>query len=370
VSASRQKGGAIMFMLSGHVAKDFEGDQLSKQQRDFQGYSNGLMMLTPGKWVLPTEFMEVADTIFEIQYMQSDIVVMAYPGSGGTLLQELVWTMRNNPDLDNPDAALHLNHRVPHIEADAFMHSKKLPETRSDVLKTFNSRCPNGNVEDNSIYLQMALNAPGPRTLKTNLPLSLMTPNLLTDAKVVYIVRNPKDVCVAYYHLSRLSKCIGYDGTFGDWVQHFVSDNVMFGPYWEHISEMWKQKDHPGLHIIHYENLIAAPDWEIKRLNFFLGTNLNNEQMEKILEHTSLKAIKERGVVPLGFNSDEINEEVAKKDGGFYDMEVGGWMIKINKSQSTQIDSWTKYNSKGLDNLKFNYDKVVIRKNSGIDIFE
>jgi len=359
-----------MFMLSGHVAKDFEGAQLTNQQRDFHGYTNGLMLLTPGRWVLPTEYMDIADAIFEVQYMQSDIVIMGYPGSGGTVLQELIWTMRNNPDLDNPDASLHLNHRVPHIEADAFMHSKKLPGTRSDVLDTFNSRCPKGNVDEN-MYLQMALKAPGPRTLRTSLPLSLMTPNLLTDAKVVYIVRNPKDVCVAYYHLSRLTKCIGYDGTFGDWVNYFVSENLMFGPYWEHICEMWKQKDHPGLHIIHYENLVAAPDWEIKRLNYFLGTKLTDEQMENIVKYTSLKAMKERGVLPLGYNSDEISEEVAKKDGGFYECgEVGGWMIKINRSQATQIDTWTKQNSKGLETLKFNYDKIVIRKNSGLDLFD
>jgi len=358
-----------MFMLSGHVAKDFEGNQLVTQERDFHGYSNGLKMLTPGKWVVPTEFMDVADTIFEIQYTPSDIVIMGFPGSGGTILQELIWTMRNNADLDNPDADLHLNHRVPHIEADAFMHSKKLPGPRPEVLKTFNSRCPNENEEN--MYLQMAIKQANPRTLKTNLPLSLMTPNMLTDAKVVYIVRNPKDVCVAYYHMSRLTKYIGYDGTLNDWIQHFVGDNLMFGPYWEHINEMWKQKDHPGLHLIHFENLIASPDWEIKRLNQFLGTYLTDEQMEKIVKYTSLKAIKERGVLPLGFNSDEISEEVAKKDGGFYGVgEVGEWMVKINKSQSTQIDTWTKAHSKGLEALKFNYDKIVIRKNSGIDLFD
>jgi len=359
-----------MFMLSGHVAKDFEGDQLTRQKRDFHGFTNGLMMLTPGRWVLPTEFMDIADAIFEVKYLQSDIVVMDYPGSGGTVLQELVWTMRNNPDLDNPDASLHLNHRVPHIEADAFMHSKKLPAPNGEVLKTFNSRCPNGNVEE-FMYHQMAVKAPSPRTLKTHLPISLMTPNLLTNAKVVYIVRNPKDVCVAYYHHSRLGKHISYDGSFGDWIQNFVGDNLMFGPYWEHIREMWKQKDHPGMHIIHYENLIATPEWEIKRLNFFLGTQLTEPQMENIVKHTSLKAMKERGVLPLGYNSDEIIEEVAKKDGGYYDCgEAGGWMVKINKSQATQIDSWTKQNIKGLETLNFIYDRVIIRKNSHVDIFD
>ncbi|CAL4112889.1 unnamed protein product [Meganyctiphanes norvegica] len=351
-----------MFMLSGHVSKSLED---TREQRDFPGYTNGLMQLTPGKWVMPSDFMDIADTIFEIKYGLNDVVCMDYPGSGGTALQELVWTMRNNPDLDNPDADLYLNHRVPHLEADAFMHSKKLPSTRSEVLNTFNSRCPNGNVEEHDIYLQMALKAPGGRTFKTHLSPSLMSPNLLTDAKVVYIVRNPKDVCMAYYHISRLAKYISYDGSFGDFVSYFVNDQLMFGPYWEYIREMWNQKEHPGLHIIQYENLMSTPDWEIKRLNFFLGTNLTEEQMAKIVKYTSLKAMKQRAVLPLGYNPDEICEEYAKKEGGFYECGgVGDWMVKMNKSQGTQIDSWTKQNSKGLENLKFNYDKIIIRKDS------
>lgn len=45
--------------------------------------------------------------------------------------------------------------------------------------------------------------APSPRFIKTHLPLSLLPPNLLKTAKVIYIARDPRDVAVSYYYLHK-----------------------------------------------------------------------------------------------------------------------------------------------------------------------
>ena len=41
---------------------------------------------------------------------------MTYPKVGTTWTQEVVWTMRNNPNLDNPKAKLAIFSRSPFIE--------------------------------------------------------------------------------------------------------------------------------------------------------------------------------------------------------------------------------------------------------------
>lgn len=46
--------------------------------------------------------------------------------------------------------------------------------------------------------------APSPRFIKTHLPLSLLPPNLLSTAKVVYVARDPRDVTVSYYYLHKM----------------------------------------------------------------------------------------------------------------------------------------------------------------------
>lgn len=43
-----------------------------------------------------------------------------------------------------------------------------------------------------------------PRFIKTHLPLSLLPPNLLNTAKVVYVARDPRDVAVSYYYLQKM----------------------------------------------------------------------------------------------------------------------------------------------------------------------
>ena len=47
-------------------------------------------------------------------------------------------------------------------------------------------------------------NRPSPRFVKSHLPFSLNNPRLLDVCKVVYVARNPKDVCVSFYHHMRL----------------------------------------------------------------------------------------------------------------------------------------------------------------------
>ena len=47
-------------------------------------------------------------------------------------------------------------------------------------------------------------NRPSPRFVKSHLPFSLNNPRLLDVCKVVYVARNPKDVCVSFFHHMRL----------------------------------------------------------------------------------------------------------------------------------------------------------------------
>lgn len=53
-----------MRLASGHVAVQLEGEELAKIQRDFEGYSKGLVRLTPGRWVLPAPYTKFADKIY------------------------------------------------------------------------------------------------------------------------------------------------------------------------------------------------------------------------------------------------------------------------------------------------------------------
>lgn len=107
--------------------------------------------------------------------------------------------------------------------------------------------------------------------------------------KVVYIIRNPKDVTVSYYHFTNLSIQSGFTGIFGDFVQLFTNGtgrlklftllitqdlikkyafyelSVPYGPWWKHVDEHTSKKN---VHIIHYEELQEVKSF-FDRLFFF-----------------------------------------------------------------------------------------------------
>lgn len=68
-------------------------------------------------------------------------------------------------------------------------------------------------------------NIDSPRFIKTHLPFSLMPPSVMNkQAKVIYVARNPKDVMVSYYYLSRSFRTTGYVNDFERFCEYFEND--------------------------------------------------------------------------------------------------------------------------------------------------
>lgn len=65
----------------------------------------------------------------------------------------------------------------------------------------------------------------GPRFMKTHLPMSMMPPSVMKNrAKVIYVARNPKDVIVSYYHLSRGFRNFNYFNDFKTYCEYMQND--------------------------------------------------------------------------------------------------------------------------------------------------
>lgn len=216
-----------MQLISGHDVIPTNESETDKLRKDFKGYAHGLIRLTPGRWLLPPGFTNVANKIYNFQHKESDVVVMTWPKCGTTWMQELVWTMTNNPDLDNPDSGLPVIVRSPYLEMDAFalrLGTGDIHSTSSPLYDAFKRWCP-GRKPEEGIHLQLAECLPAPRIIKTHLPFPFLSPSLLDVSKVVYVARNPKDVIVSYHHHSRINRGHAYVGSFEGFVQYFVDDD-------------------------------------------------------------------------------------------------------------------------------------------------
>lgn len=337
-----------MELASGHQGLVLEGNEAENQKSNWKGYTNGLVRLQPGRWLYPADYTKFADKLFNFQFKSNDVVIMTWPKCGTTWMQEIAWTMRNSPDLNHPDKDMSINNRVPFLDTDMFLESSLLPapDPESAVSKDFQKRCPGKNPAD-GFFLQLSEALPEPRTIKTHLPLSLFAPSLLKTAKVIYVARHPKDVLVSYYHHVQLFKAMTYVGTFDQFVEYFLNDDLVYGPYWLHIKEAWEQKDNPNMHFVFYEDMKSNINEELEKLNNFLATDLSKDQLEKVRHYTSFEEMKHRDNVFKETDEPDIftHSEYRKQHGGFYRKgESSTWKSKLSPEQNKDLDAWIEKN--------------------------
>ncbi|KAK8743675.1 hypothetical protein OTU49_001203 [Cherax quadricarinatus] len=264
--------------------------------------------------------------------------------------------MTNNPDLNHPMADLPVVIRSPFLEFDMLIDGHDLAASEDNPLVLgFQAVCPGKNPAD-GIMLQISESASDPRIIKTHLPLSLLSPSLLDTAKVVYVARNPKDVLVSYCHHSRILKMHGYMGSFEDFVQYFVDDDLLYSPYWLHVKEAWEKRHHPNMHFIFYEDLKTDVLGELNKLNTFLDTKLTEDQLNNIVKHTSYSEMKVRNVLGADINDSSIfYPDITSTDGGFFRKgETGDWKSKLTPELEAKVDSWISKNAEDID-ISFKY---------------
>jgi len=216
-----------------------------------------------------------------------------------------------------------------------------------------------GEVQDKEgIFLKILDTLPNPRIIKSHLPMTLLPPDILESTKLVYVARNPYDVCVSFYHFARLLKDMNYSGTFDQFAKRFMEGKMLDLPFWDHVYEAWNKRSHPNLHFIFYEDLKKDPYAEIVKLNTFLETNLTAQQMNNVMKFTSFSEMKKRGVVAFGVVEaiEHMNMDVKEKEGGFLRKGiVGDWKNCNDTDTINSMKKWVDNNMEYMD-IPFIYE--------------
>ena len=67
-------------------------------------------------------------------------------------------------------------------------------------------------------------NVASPRVLNTHLPLRLLPKDILKmNSKIIFVQRNPKDICVSFYNHHKKILEYDYDGKFENYVNRFLN---------------------------------------------------------------------------------------------------------------------------------------------------
>ncbi|KAJ1531394.1 hypothetical protein ONE63_000075 [Megalurothrips usitatus] len=237
-----------------------------------------LMEVRPGGLTLPARYGAVSGRIRGLAVRPDDVWVVSYPRTGSTWTQEMVWCIGN--DLDFTRAVELQQYRAPLIE----MAAVGLNDGRNAF----------GVALGDSV--SRVTDMPSPRFIKSHLTWDLLPEQLCTvRPKVVYVARDPKDLCVSYYHYCRLAH--GLDGPFQDFAELFLQGGVPYGSAWSHILSFWARRNDPNLLFLKYEDMKKDLPSQIRRTAEFLGKQIGNDDIRNLIEYLSFDRMRDNPAV-------------------------------------------------------------------------
>lgn len=112
--------------------------------------------------------------------------------------------------------------------------------------------------------------------------------------KVIYIVRDPRDVAVSYYFHQIKFRDIDETMTIDAYIDDFIAGKSdPFGSWGENVgSWLGARMNNKGFLLVRYEDLLSQPEIELKKIAVSLGIKKTEEELHRAVERSSLKIMK------------------------------------------------------------------------------
>uniref|UniRef100_A0A8C5R4C3 Sulfotransferase n=1 Tax=Leptobrachium leishanense TaxID=445787 RepID=A0A8C5R4C3_9ANUR len=240
----------------------------------------------------------------EFQFQEGDIVIISYPKSGTTWMQEILTLIYSQGDTEVATSVPNWE-RAPWLEHTFF----------KDLLKE----------------------GEGPRIITTHLPSELLAPALQNSkAKVIYVARNPKDVAVSFYYFHKMAKFLPDFDSFTEFLQKFQDGQVHYGSWFQHVKGWYAQKTNLGLFYITYEALQKNFRHSLKKLCKFLGCPMYSRELDQIQNHCKFPVMSQNVMV----NYTLIPHKIMDHDQSKFMRKgiVGDWKEHFTDEQNVEFD--------------------------------
>lgn len=228
-----------------------------------------------------------------------DTFVVSYPRSGNT------WTRFLIANLVHPDQDV----RFTNIE-------KLIPDTSSQSNRALKA-------------------TPRPRIIKTHEYFDHRYP------KVIYIVRDPRDIALSYYDFQRKYMQIDDRYPLEQYVDDFVNGRLIsidWGTWAENVASwLYTRGKHKEFLLLRYEDMMQDTTRELARIAEFLGVNPEPNRLQKAIQRSSADRMRE-------LEKQEEDKWIAtknrRKDIPFVRVaKSGGWRNSLPETCVNQIET-------------------------------
>jgi len=176
------------------------------------------------------------------------------------------------------------------------------------------------------------LRMPRPRIIKSHQYFDLRY------RRVIYIVRDPRDVALSEYHAQRKSKRISDDSPIEEFVRRFVAgESCDYGSWGEHAASWLATRyGQAGFLLVRYEDMIEDTARELARMADFLGLDANAELMEQAVSRSRADNMRklEKSQAALFNATKDTRQDILFVRSA----KAGGWRSELPENSILQIE--------------------------------
>jgi len=314
---------------------------------DAMGYNRVVVKGVPYPGFAREEWLDELQSGFKLR--ESDIVIATFPKCGTTWMQQIVLTLLFGGDKSKvPRPAW----QAPWIEASVCRKHLGLSGGGSGPAMTLSELLEwDGSCE--------ALDTPPRRVFKTHAPVQRVPwsggMSGCGAAKVVVVVRNPKDACVSMFHHSRDIKPFNYTGDLEHFTTRlFLPGNNESGCFWAwHAGWEEVAAKHPGSVMwVSYEELQRDFPGTVGRLAQFLAIPVSDDVIVQTMQGSSLSSMRSDWAA---FNQELESKGMDRIETRVRKGAVGSWRDDIQGDLLAEFDRVHRAKASG-HGLKYEFN--------------
>jgi hypothetical protein len=162
--------------------------------------------------------------------------------------------------------------------------------------------------------------------------------------RVIYIVRDPRDVAVSYYHYCLKRRWIAERGTLEEFIPRFMTPEfeIQFGTWAENVLSwvLMRQRSTSFL-LLRYEDMLQQPEVELTKIAQFLRIEATPERLRRAVSMSSADHMRElekrqgdNWALTKGTRKDVPFVRAAK---------AGGWQSALTREAVVKLEStWSE----------------------------